>query len=191
MCRWFQYGRTPDQIPGFYKEAMRQIAAFPGVDRVAIGTAVPWRDRNIFGSGFQFTTDGHMRGAGEEDPSAMFRTVSPGFFAALGVPIVAGRDFDESDRRDGEQVVIVSQSIAKLMFPNGDAVNHQVMWTDPVTKFVGVSPEPRRIVGVAADIDDENVVPGAVDDHVSSLWAGNCGADGCSCTPAAGILTRW
>jgi putative ABC transport system permease protein len=154
------YGRTPDQIQGFYKEAMRQIAALPGVDRVAIGTAVPWRDKNIFGPGFQFTTDGHTRGVGDEDPSAMFRTVSPGFFAALGVPIVAGRDFDESDRKDGEKVVIVSQSIAKQMFPNGDAVNHQVMWTDPVMKFVGVSPEPRRIVGVAADIDDENVVPG-------------------------------
>ncbi len=139
---------------------MRQIATLPGVDRVAIGTAVPWRDKNIFGPGFQFTTDGHTRGVGDEDPSAMFRMVSPGFFAALGVPIVAGRDFDESDRRDGEKVVIVSQSIAKLMFPNGDAVNHQVMWTDPVMKFVGVSPEPRRIVGVAADIDDENVVPG-------------------------------
>src|ERR1700728_4501045 len=117
------YGRTPDQVQGFYKEAMRQIAALPGVDRVAIGTAVPWRDKNIFGPGFQFTTDGHTRGVGDEDPSAMFRTVSPGFFAALGVPIVAGRDFDESDRRDGEKVVIVSQSIAKLMFPNGDAVN--------------------------------------------------------------------
>ena len=34
------------------------------------------------------------------------------------------------------------------------------MWTDPVMKFIGVSPEPRRIVGVVADIDDENVVPG-------------------------------
>jgi len=57
-------------------------------------------------------------------------------------------------------VVIVSLSVAKQMFPNGDAVNHQVMWTDPVMKFVGVSPDPRRIVGVAADVDDENVVPG-------------------------------
>ena len=46
------------------------------------------------------------------------------------------------------------------MFPNGDAVNHHMMWTDPVMKFIGVSPEPRRIVGVAADMDDENVVPG-------------------------------
>jgi hypothetical protein len=46
------------------------------------------------------------------------------------------------------------------MFPNQDAVNRHLMWSDPVMKFIDVSPEPRRIVGVAADVDDENVVPG-------------------------------
>ena len=45
------------------------------------------------------------------------------------------------------------------MFPSMDAVNRRLMWTDPVTKFIGVSTDPRRIVGVAADIDDENLVP--------------------------------
>jgi putative ABC transport system permease protein len=86
--------------------------------------------------------------------------VSPGFFAALGVPIIAGRDFNDSDRHDTEKVVIISQSLANQMFPNGDAVNHHMMWTDPVMKFIDVSTEPRRIVGVTADIDDEHVVPG-------------------------------
>ena len=46
------------------------------------------------------------------------------------------------------------------MFPNQDAVNRHVMWTDPVMKFIDVSTGPRRIVGVVADLDDENVVPG-------------------------------
>jgi hypothetical protein len=46
------------------------------------------------------------------------------------------------------------------MFPNQDAVNRHMMWTDPVMKFIDVSPAPRRIVGIAADVDDENVVPG-------------------------------
>jgi len=57
--------------------------------------------------------------------------------------------------------VIVSQSLARRMFPNQDAVNRHVMWTDPVIKFIDLSGAPRRIVGVAADVDDENVVPGA------------------------------
>ena len=112
------YGRTPDQIIGFYKEAMRRIAEVPGVERVAVGTAVPWRDAGIFGPGFQFSAEGYAKANGEEDPRARFRTVSPGFFAALGVPILAGRDFNEADRRDAERVVIVSQSVAQRMFPN-------------------------------------------------------------------------
>jgi predicted permease len=154
------YGRTPDQIQGFYKEAMRRITELPGVDRVAVGTVVPWRDAGSFGPGFQFSAEGHVHASGEEDPRAQFRTVSPGFFAALGVPIMAGRDFNDSDRRGGESVVIVSQSLANRMFPGQDALNHHLMWTDPVMKFIGVSAAPRRIVGVAADVDDENIVPG-------------------------------
>ena len=108
----------------------------------------------------QFSVEGYAKANGEEDPRARFRTVSPGFFASLGVPIIAGRDFTEADRRDAEKVVIVSQSLAQRMFPTQDAVNRRMMWTDPVTKFIDVSAGPRRIVGVAADVDDENVVPG-------------------------------
>jgi putative ABC transport system permease protein len=155
------YGKTPDQVVDFYQETIRRISALPGVDAVAVGTAVPWRDRQIAGFGFSFSGDGHVRAPGEDDPRARIRVVSPGFFAALGVPIIAGRDFNDSDRRTGEQVVIVSQSVAQRMFPSQDAVNRHVMWTDPVIKFVDLSGAPRRIVGVSADVDDENVVPGA------------------------------
>lgn len=154
------YGRTPDQVVGFYKEAMRRITELPGVERVAVGTIVPWRDAGGFGPGFQFSAEGYVRADGEEDPRARFRTVSPGFFASLGVPIIAGRDFNDADRRDAEQVVIVSQSLAQRMFSTADAVNRRLMWTDPVMQFIDVHTGPRRIVGVVADVDDENVVPG-------------------------------
>jgi predicted lysophospholipase L1 biosynthesis ABC-type transport system permease subunit len=46
------------------------------------------------------------------------------------------------------------------MFPNQDALNRHLMWTDPVMKFIDVNTGPRRIVGIAADLDDENIVPG-------------------------------
>jgi putative ABC transport system permease protein len=154
------YGKTPEQIVSFYKETIRRVTELPGVDRVAVGTVVPWRDAGNFGPGFQFSADGHVKGPGEDDPSAQFRTVSPGFFAALGVPLIAGRDFDARDRQKSESVVIVSQSVAQRMFPNQDAINHHLMWTDPVMKFIDVSPAPRRIIGVVADMDDEHVMPG-------------------------------
>jgi putative ABC transport system permease protein len=152
------YTRKPEEISRFYREAVRRVAELPGVDRVAIGTAVPWRDTGFFAA--QFTVEGYKKANGEEDPRARFRTVSPGFFAALGVPIIAGRDFNEADRADAEKVVIISQSLAERMFSTQDVLNRHVMWTDPVTKFINVSTGPRRIVGIVADVDDENVVPG-------------------------------
>src|SRR6266478_4783845 len=155
------YGKTPDQIINFYRETIRRINELPGVDRVALGTSVPWRDAGSFGPGFSFTGEGHVKGNREEDPRAQMRVVSPSFFAALGVPIVAGRDFNDNDRRGGEPVVIISQSVAQRMFPGQDPINRHIMWTDPVMNFIFVSTGPRRIVGVAADVDDEHVVPGA------------------------------
>jgi predicted permease len=130
------YERDPKDLAVFYREAMRRIGAVPGVERVAVGTAVPWRDAGIFGPGFQFSVEGYAKADGEEDPRARFRTVSPGFFAALGVPIIAGRDFTEADRQDSEPVVIVSQSVAQRMFPTHDAVNRRFLWTDPVMAFI-------------------------------------------------------
>jgi putative ABC transport system permease protein len=159
------YGKAPGQIVDFYRESIRQIRALPGVDGVALGTVVPWRDAGSFGPGFQFSAEGHVRGPGEEDRRAQFRTVSPGFFAALGVPLLAGRDFNDNDRKGSEMVVIVSQSLAQRMFPgmfpSQDAINRHMFWTDPYMKFIGVGVQPRRIVGVARDLDDEHVVPGA------------------------------
>jgi len=157
------YGRTPVQTRAFYADILRQIAQLPGVDRVSLGSLVPWRDARA-SFGFQFSVEGSARADGEEDPRARMRTVSPGFFATLGVPIIAGRDFNENDWGDGERIVIVSQSVAQRMFPSVDAaLNRPLKWTDPVIlQFGGISPAPRRIVGVAADIDDENIVPGPV-----------------------------
>ncbi|MBA2302584.1 MAG: ABC transporter permease [Acidobacteria bacterium] len=154
------YERSPEQVAVLYKEAIRRIAQLPGVERVAVGTIVPWRDAGAFGPGFQFSAEGYAKADGEEDPRARFRTVSPGFFASLGVPLLAGRDFSDADRRDAEPVVIVSHSLAKRMFPTQDALNRRLIWTDPVMKFIGVRTEPRRIIGIAADLDDENVVAG-------------------------------
>jgi predicted permease len=155
------YGKSSGQIINFYREVIRRINELPGVDRVALGTSVPWRDAGSFGPGFSFTGEGHVKGDREEDPRAQMRVVSPSFFAALGVPIVAGRDFNDNDRRGGEPVVIVSQSLAQRMFPGQDPINRHIMWTDPVMDFIYINKGPRRIVGVSADVDDEHVVPGA------------------------------
>jgi predicted permease len=152
------YGKTPQQVVDFYKESIRRVNALPGVNTTAFGMVAPWRDAGS-GFGMQFSADGHVH-VQNEDPRAHMRIISPGFFASLGVPIIAGRDFNDSDGQKSDPVVIVSQTLAQRMFPNQDPINRHVYWTDPVLQFApGVSAAPHRIIGVTADIDDEHVVP--------------------------------
>ena len=157
-------GKTDQQVVDFYKESIRRIEALPGVSKTAFGIVAPWRDAGNRGPSFEFSADGHVHVPGE-DPRAGFRVISPGFFAALGVPIIAGRDFNDLDgqNRDGQTkdpVVIVSETLAQRMFPNQDAINRHVYWTDPVMKFLpDISIAPHRIIGVTADIDDVHFVP--------------------------------
>jgi putative ABC transport system permease protein len=148
-------GMGDAKVLDFYAEATRRIAELPGVEAAAVGAVVPWRDARSFPR-FTFSVEGYTPAEGEEKPRGRMRSVSPRFFGVVGVPIVAGRDFSEADNRDGEPVVIISQSIAQRMFPNGEALNRRLTWTHPLTG----KPIANRIVGVAGDVDDENVVRG-------------------------------
>jgi predicted permease len=138
----------------FYQTLSRRVGELPGVQGVALGLIVPWRDAGRMGPGAKFAVEGYTPADGEENPHARFRAVAPGFFDILGVPIISGRDFTDDDRRGAELVVIVSESLARRSFPNGDAINRTLWWTDP---YFG-EPQPRRIVGIVADVDDENIV---------------------------------
>ena len=151
------FGRTPEQIRTFYREVRRRVEAVPGVTSVALGNTVPWRDGNGAGADFTFSVEGQQRRDGEEDRRANFRSVSPGFFKTVGIPIVSGRDFTEADRDGAERVVIVSAALAEQLFPGQDPINRPLRWTDGRTRFIGVSTEPRRIVGIVADVEDESV----------------------------------
>src|SRR5688572_14546240 len=129
----------------FFPEATRRLGELPGVRGVAAGLVVPWRDRS-FSNRIQFSVEGYQPADGEESPTAQLRVISPGFFGVLGVPILSGRDFTEEDRAD---VAIVSQSVAQRLFPNADAINRRL--------WFGTA-QPRRIIGIVADVDDQNVV---------------------------------
>jgi len=156
------FGKTPEEIRGFYREIRRRLQEVPAVEQIAFGSTVPWRDAGGPGGGLAFTVEGIKHENAADDPHARTRSVSPGFFAALGMPIVSGRDFTDADRMDSEKVVIISASIARQLFPGQDPINRHLMWTDGIIKFIGVSPEPRRIVGVTADIDDASIDPAQV-----------------------------
>jgi predicted permease len=141
------------KVVAFYQEATRRIGELPGVEGAAIGMVVPWRDAGSSPT-VRFAVEGYAPADGEEDPRARFRPVGSRFFSVVGVPMLAGRDFTDEDRADRELVAIVSQTAARRLFPNGDAINRHLWLTDSYFgKLV-----PRRIVGVVGDIDDENMI---------------------------------
>ena len=153
------YGKTPEQIRGFYRQLQERLMSVSGVERVAVGSTVPWRDAGGGGNGLSFSVEGRKSGNPQDDPRARLRSVSPGFFGALGIPLVAGRDFTSADRDGAERVVIINARIANDLFPGQDPINRHLMWTAPIAKFIGLNTEARRIVGVVADVDDERIDP--------------------------------
>jgi hypothetical protein len=139
----------------FLNDVLPRIGQIPGVDGVAAGNFVPWRDAGDSGPriNFTFTAEGYTPAHGEAPPIARVRFVSPGFFSVLGVRLIAGREFTNADRRGADPVAIVSQSLAQRFFANGDALNRHLSAADSSRFPFG------RIVGVVADVDDEHIVP--------------------------------
>ena len=137
-----------------HEEMIRRIAQLPDVTGVAAAASVPWRDAGLFPR-LQIGVAGPpVDNSAQRTTHARFRVVGSRYFDVLGVPLVAGRDFSEADRR-ADPVVIVSQSVASELFPDGEAVGRTLWWTDPV---FGKRLE-RRIVGVVTDFEDEDVLP--------------------------------
>ena len=155
------YGKTPLQVSEFYREVQRRVSALPGVEHASQGFGVPWRGEQGLNISLQFAAQGVKRPDGQ-DFRAKFSSVSPGFFATFGVPIPQGRDFNDGDRDGSERVVIISQSLANLLYPGENPLNRKLQWTDGVVKFIGISMEPRRIIAVVPDFDDENIIPSPV-----------------------------
>jgi putative ABC transport system permease protein len=150
----FAPGVADPSRAGVLQEIRRRVEELPGVESVALGGAVPWRDQVT--TRLQFVADGYQPANGEDHPTGRLQYVSPQYFAVLGVPILAGREFTDEDRTSDELVAIVNQSVARRLFPNGDALNRRLTPTNLGTNLG--SPPPSRIVGIVADVDEDNVV---------------------------------
>jgi putative ABC transport system permease protein len=148
--------RNPQELT-LYERMAQRVGEIPGVRGVALASFVPWRDVGGLIPYFGFTVEGFTPPHGEENPHGRLRMVSPNYFAVIGLPLIAGRDFTPDDRAGAEPVAIISQSIARQLLPGRDVVNRKLTWVDPLFS----TSKPMRIVGVVADVDDESVVPGA------------------------------
>jgi putative ABC transport system permease protein len=153
------YGKTPQQVAQFYRDARSHVAAVPGVEYASVGFATPWRDAEGGDISLAFAMEGQTPENGIDYPHASFRPISADFFNTMGMPLLSGRDFRDTDRADSEPVVIVSESLAKRLLHGADPLNRHITWNDPVLKFIGISEKPRRIVGVVPDFDDTHIIP--------------------------------
>jgi predicted permease len=84
----------------------------------------------------------------------VYRTADPAYFDAAGIPLLKGRAFASTDRRESARVVILNKSFAERLFGDKDPIGRRVAWTGEVLKFIPVSGDWRTVVGVVGDTRD-------------------------------------
>lgn len=136
-----QYGR-PEQVIAFHRQLIEQVSAVPGVESVGTVTALPYGGST---NGFGYTLDSAV--SGDKAVSLVSQQASPDFFKAIGIPLIAGREFNDRDIDGSAAVIIVSDSLAKKYWPDQDPLGQRIKWGD---KAFG-SPW-MTIVGVVGDV---------------------------------------
>jgi putative ABC transport system permease protein len=131
----------PRQVE-FYDETLRRISALPGVAHAGAAVTLP-----IGGDDFAagFTLEGRPLPPPGQEPRAGYQVVTSGYFRTMGIPILAGRDFQASDTRDAPAVVLVNRTFARQHWPDADPLGKRMK--------IGRGDEPwMTVVGVVGDI---------------------------------------
>jgi predicted permease len=129
---------THDQRNAYFDEVLRRVKSIPGVDRAAITDALPLGSNRSWGAGAKGVT--YERG---RFPVAFVRVVTDGYPAALGMPLLAGRDLSEHDTLTSEPVMLINETMARTVFPGRDPIGQYIL---------GGCAKERRIVGVVGDV---------------------------------------
>ena len=113
---------------------VERLRALPGVESASAAQILPalgllW-DRNVRVDGYAFRPD--------ESEKVGFNVVAPGYFATLGTPVVAGREFSDSDTETSPKVAVVNESFARYFFREQSALGRQVTSVDVTYEIVGV-----------------------------------------------------
>ena len=143
-----QYPDTETRVR-FVERVVGELQTAPGVEAVAATDAVPLTGNN--------SRSPYARVEGNpppvnERPLGLTRSITPGYFRTMGIPMVAGRDFEQRDGADTPQVVILSRSTAKKLYGNEDPIGRQIFFgTD---NGIGLAAE---VVGVVADVRSQQL----------------------------------
>lgn len=143
--------KSDTAVVQFFQAAESRIATLPGVKGVGSISYLPLTGmRAVEG----FTIEGRPAMDPSEAPGGDMRAVTPGYFAAMGIPIEEGRGLTEADRMDAPDVAVVSQTLARTFWPGSSAIGHYLL-------YQWDRPERVRIVGVAGDVHDDGPDKGA------------------------------
>ena len=139
------------EVARFFSEIAPRLSGIPGVTAVGATMGLP---TGQYGSNGSYRVEGRHAGTeAQRLPEAGFRLASPGYFAALGIPLVRGRDFQASDTIDAPFVAIVSRALARETFPGEDPIGRRLeCGLDAPGKWM-------TIVGVVGDVRQDS--PGA------------------------------
>jgi predicted permease len=126
----------------FVEQALAELRALPGVTAAGFTTALPFSGAN---AGATVLVDGYEPATGAAPPASQLRSVDEGFFPALGIPVVRGRNFGATE---AERVAIVDESFARAYWPQGNALGQRVrLGTDAQDAWytvVGVVPHVKH-----------------------------------------------
>ena len=139
-------GRYPerDQRAAFYAETLRRLSATPGVRAVGFTNIAPFSGGS---TSISFTAVGRQQAKADEFLSANWRSVSPGYFAAIGVALEKGRLFAETDGLQAPRVIVISETMARRIWPGVDPLGQQITLSG--------NPTPWTVVGIVGDIRDQ------------------------------------
>ncbi len=132
---------SPDQIAAAWQDVLDRARRVPGVESAALTDIVPMREGE---NAVPYWTTAAAPPAAQA-PMALASSVTPDYLTVMGIPLRAGRFFDEHDRRDGEPVVVVDDNLALHAFGRRDVVGQQ-LWVR------ATGPAPVRIVGVVGHV---------------------------------------
>jgi predicted permease len=134
---------TANRAPLFFNQVERTLAAMPGVRAAALASSVP------FGDGIQvaaMAVEAHPTPQGAEPPAPNVITVSPNYFATLGIPLVRGRVINDADRSNTGKVGVIDEVAASRLWPNEDPIGQRIrfVWNRDWYTVVGIVGNVKR-----------------------------------------------
>jgi putative ABC transport system permease protein len=135
---------TPERQQAFFEELERRLSGVPGVTALALSDSLPPSGNTHSMIYSLIDVEGRARAGEGTGGMVVWRSVTPAYFTALGIPITRGRAFEEADRQPDQNPVVLGASLARRLFPNQDAIGQRLR--------PGRSGPWRTVVGIAADV---------------------------------------